>query len=41
MALLYDILHGLHFHSFIPIKSYKVKMQEHVFIKSVYLQKSL
>ncbi len=23
---------GLHFHSFIAIKSYKVKMQKHVFI---------
>ncbi len=29
-------LHGLHLHSFIGIKSYKVQMQEHMFILSLF-----
>ncbi len=40
MALLFDILHGFHFHHFIAIKSSKVKMQEHKYVHFVFIYKS-
>ncbi len=41
-VFLSDILHGLHFHSFIAIKSYKEKMQKYTqYVHFVFIYKSL